>query len=195
MIWPITCMSAQAYHPLMFDQVINTIRNCTLNILLSHYKLHNAHHRLLQWTAQKRLNKRKECVSVCVCVCVHARACMSMHVCISTQLCTSILHTFHQLLGLLSCTLDTTTPHMPELSAHCCGCAASTPLSQLGGSGFRPQRTDMLPWFSQFSLVHLGNCQENTSTHAMNTSLLIPSNSLFIYPLSQYDSLRCQLHW
>ena len=89
-----------------------------------------------------------------------------------------------------SCILDTTNPHMPDLGTDCRGQAASTPLSQLGGSGFRPQLTDMLPWFSQFSIVHLGNCQENTSNH----TLPILSNSLFIYSLSLHDSLRYQLH-
>jgi hypothetical protein len=108
----------------------------------------------------------------------------------STQLCSSILPTIPQLLVLLSCIPDTTTPHMPDLCTDCHRQAASTPLSQLAGSGFRPQLTDMLPWFSQFSLVHLGNCQENTSNHTMTTSLPILSNSLFFLftiPVWQFE--------
>jgi hypothetical protein len=200
MTWPITCMSAQAYSPLMCDRTINTNAEIAPQTYCCHldYKYHNAHHRLLQQTAQKQLNKRKECVCVRACThaCVHEYWCGCTNASVpchgskkwdkvhfSIQLCTSILPTF---CSAAYWTLQTHTD--------CHGQVASTLLSQLGGSGFRPQLTDKWPWFSQFSLVHLGNCQENTSNHAMTTSLPILSNSLFFYSLSLHESLRYQLH-
>jgi hypothetical protein len=104
----------------------------------------------------------------------------------STQLCTSILPTFTQLAASWT------------LQLHACLTSALTVTVKRPALLFHHNWVFLASYFSsQICYPDFHNSPlstwANTSIHPMTTSLPILYNSLFIYSLSLYDSLRYQL--
>jgi hypothetical protein len=154
-----TCLSLQ-YNDLANHMhatlycMIYMFRKCTLSTSLSLDRLQTSQRPLQHITTHcSKTIKQKKIMCACVCGCTCGRVTVSTNASVpcheslkwvklqfSTQ-----HHSSH--ISPASTVLDCTTPHMLDLSTEGHGRVASSPVSQLGGPGFRSQLTDELPWF------------------------------------------------